>query len=90
MKPTSLIPPLKRVEPPSKFDRHYNTRLNKRWRDISLILAGLTLLILIIVAIDPLLSGGPTRLGTLSLFAFLFFVFVAFAMTFHLRYKSRE
>ena len=75
---------------PSKFDRHYTTRQNKRWRDISLILAGLTLLVVVLIALDPLVSGGASSPRALIFFGFLLFVFLSFALSFHLRYRSRE
>lgn len=75
---------------PSKFDRHYNTRLNKRWRDVCLSLAGVALLVTAVIFLDPLFSGGPQSPRALIFFGFLFIVFLAFSLSFHLRYRSRE
>jgi hypothetical protein len=82
--------PYKRGEGPSKFDRHYNTRLNKRWRDVCLSLAGVMLLVVVLIALDPVVSGSAPSPRALIFFSFLFLVFLIFSLSFHLRYKSRE
>jgi predicted membrane channel-forming protein YqfA (hemolysin III family) len=75
---------------PSKFDRHYNTRLNKRWRNICLSLAGVMLLVVALIALDPVVSGSASSPRALIFCSFLFVVFLTFSLSFHLRYRSRE
>ncbi len=74
----------------SKFDRHYSTRQNKRWRDICLSGAGVSLLVALLIGLDPVVSGGPSHPRALTFFGFLFIVFSSLSLSFQLRYKSRE
>jgi len=85
-----LVPPLKRREAPSKFDRHHRTRRSKRWRDRFLILSGLGILVTAMLALDPLFSHAPLMLWPTLFAGFLSTIFLAFALSFHLRYRSRE
>lgn len=76
--------------PPSKFDRHYGTRRAKRFRDAFSVLFGLSLLAVAVVGVDPLFSHTRLKLGPLLITTFLAAIFLAVALSFHLRYRSRE
>ena len=85
-----LIPLLNLGETPSKFDRHYKTRQAKRWRDAFAILLGLSLLVLVVLALDPLFSQHSLHVGRLIGVVLFCAVFLVVTISFHLRYKSRE
>jgi hypothetical protein len=85
-----FVPPLKRGENVSKFDRHYGTRRAKRWRDAFFVLFGLGLLVAAVLVLDPMFSHAQMKLWPLLVMGFLDTIFLALALSFHLRYKSRE
>lgn len=76
--------------PPSRFDRHYEMRRNRRRRDLSLMLASVSLLVAGVLFLDPLVSGARPRHGVGIAFILLCIVFVALTLFFHLRFLSRE
>lgn len=84
-----FIPPSTGGEP-SRFDRHYGTRTSKRWGDLFSVLLGLSLLVLAVLAVDPLFSRKSLRLGPLVAVGVLCTIFFVLALSFHLRYRSRE
>lgn len=84
-----FIPPLKRGKR-SAFDRHYGTRTSKRRRNVCLVLLWLSLLMLAVVAVDPVFSHKPLQIGYLFSVGLLCAVFLALTISFHLRYRSRE
>ena len=75
---------------PSRFDRHYGTRRAKRWRDVCLVLLGISVLVLAVVGLDPLFSHEPLKTGRVLLIGLLATIFLALGLSFHMRYKSRE
>ncbi len=88
-------PPRTPLSPPvnggrSKFDRHYGTRRAKKLRDAFFILFALSLLAVGVVGLDPLFSQARLKLGPFLATGFLSIIFLAFALNFHLRYRSRE
>lgn len=90
MRTPSFIPPIKRGEAPSKFDRHYGTRQAKRWRDVLAIMLGFCLLVVAVLLVDPLFSRKSLRLGPLLVVVALCTILFVLALSFHLRYRSRE
>ena len=78
------------ARPPSKFDRHHGTRRAKRWRDAFFVLFGLGLLVVAVLAVDPMFSHAQLKWWPLLFAGFLSTIFLAVALSFHLRYRSRE
>jgi hypothetical protein len=74
----------------TNFDRLAGLRRNRKWRNLSSLAAGLSLLLAVVVGLDSVVSESPLKLGYLLVFGVLFIVSSSFAAYYHLRFMSRE
>lgn len=75
---------------PTPFDRLYGPRRNKKFRNISLITAGVTGFTAIVLLLDTELSGQPLKEMPLFIAGLLSFLCTGLSIYFHMRYLSRD
>jgi hypothetical protein len=74
----------------SRFDRLYESRRNKKFRNVTLSIMGASGLLAAIFGLDPMMSGEPLRIVPFLGFALLFFVSTGLSVYFHLKFLSRD
>jgi phage shock protein PspC (stress-responsive transcriptional regulator) len=74
----------------SHFDRLYESRRNKKFRNITLAIMAVCGLLAAILGLDPVMSGEPLRVIPFLGFTLVFFVSTGLSVYFHLKYLSRD
>lgn len=74
----------------TNFDRLAGLRRNRKWRNLCSLAAGFSLLLVVVVGLDAVVSQSPLKLGYLFVFGVLFIVSSSFAAHYHLRFMSRD
>ncbi|RPH93434.1 hypothetical protein EHM69_10285 [candidate division KSB1 bacterium] len=74
----------------SRFDRLAGVRYNRRLRGVCLAASAISLFLLIVTALDGMVTGGPVKLDWILIFGIAFIISFAFAAYYHMRFLSRE
>lgn len=72
------------------FDRLQATRRNRKWRNMTAVVAGISGIISAVLALDPVVSNEPLQAVPLLLFSFVCFLCAGLSVYFHMRFISRD
>jgi hypothetical protein len=73
-----------------QFDRLVGYRQSRRFRNISLVAAGISVLLLMVAVLDSVLNEAPINTVPVLVLALLSCIFVSLSIHFHLRHKTRD
>lgn len=74
----------------SRFDRLAGVRRNRRFRNVSAAVSGLSFILTIVLLLDPVFSGTPFHFGPIIGAGALFVGALSVATYFHMRFLTRE
>ncbi|MBK6765200.1 MAG: hypothetical protein IPG71_02480 [bacterium] len=72
------------------FDRLQSTRRNRKLRNYAAVCAGITGIIAIVLAVDPVVSNQQLQAVPLLIFSFVCFLSAGLSIYFHMRFVSRD